>query len=111
MPNDLVKSYADKTNKSVDEVEKIWNEAKAQAHDKFGEESDSFWAYVNAIVQKRLGLNESNDSFIKGCRGLYDFRVVCNETNNTPEVIVRAESKKISFSEFLASEHNPFKTC
>lgn len=78
MPNDLVKSYADKTNKSVDEVEKIWNEAKAQAHDKFGEESDSFWAYVNAIVQKRLGLNES---------------------------------KKLSFSDFLASEHNPFKTC
>jgi hypothetical protein len=24
---------------------------------------------------------------VKGRRGLYDFRVVCDETNNTPEVI------------------------
>jgi phage tail sheath protein FI len=28
---------------------------------------------------------------IQGRRGIYDFRVVCDETNNTPEVIDRNE--------------------
>lgn len=28
---------------------------------------------------------------VKGRRGLYDFKVVCDETNNTPEIIDRAE--------------------
>lgn len=28
---------------------------------------------------------------VKGRRGIYDFRVVCDETNNTPEIIDRAE--------------------
>ncbi len=28
---------------------------------------------------------------IRGRRGIYDFRVVCDETNNTPEIIDRNE--------------------
>ena len=28
---------------------------------------------------------------VKGRRGIYDFRVVCDETNNTPEIIDRNE--------------------
>jgi hypothetical protein len=30
---------------------------------------------------------------VKGRRGMYDYRVICNETNNTPEVIDRNEFK------------------
>jgi hypothetical protein len=28
---------------------------------------------------------------VKGRRGIYDFKVVCDDTNNTPEVIDRSE--------------------
>lgn len=78
---------------------------------------DSAFSYINVrrlflVMEKaiskaaRYQLFEFNDSFtraqfrtmvepylreIKGRRGLYDFRVVCDETNNTPEVIDRAE--------------------
>lgn len=59
MPNAVVKKYAEKTGKSVAEVEKVWDEAKEQTKDKFKEDDPSFWAYVNGIVKKRLGLSES----------------------------------------------------
>lgn len=58
MPNAMIKSYAKKTGKSADAVEKLWNQAKAEAHSKFGVEDGHFWAYVNATVRKMLGMKE-----------------------------------------------------
>lgn len=59
MPNALIKSYAEKTGKSVDTVEGYWEEAKESAKEKFGKVSPKFYAYANAIVQKRLGIHEA----------------------------------------------------
>ena len=58
MPNAVVKSYAEKTGKSVEHVEKWWEEAKEQASKKFKKKSKNFWAYVNGIVKRRAGLSE-----------------------------------------------------
>lgn len=60
MPNALIRSYAKKSGKSVDEVEKMWEQAKAEAHSKFAAEDGHFWAYVNTTVRKMLGLKESH---------------------------------------------------
>lgn len=58
------------------------------------------------VAASQYSLFEFNDAFtraqfvsmvepylrdVQGRRGIYDFRVVCNETNNTPEVIDRNE--------------------
>lgn len=56
MPNAVVKSYAEKTGKSVEHVEKWWNEAEKQAKKKFKKKGPRYWAYVNGIVKRRAGL-------------------------------------------------------
>lgn len=60
MPSALVKKFAERSGKSVDTVERYWDEAKASAKEAgLKKKQPGFWAYVNAIVQRRLGLNES----------------------------------------------------
>ena len=56
MPTPMIKSFADKTGKTVGEVEKLWNEAKAIA---FKEGKEDNYAYIVGILKKKLGLNES----------------------------------------------------
>jgi hypothetical protein len=63
MPNAVVKSYAKKSGKSVEQVEKIWKDTEASAHKAHPEwkKGDKLYAYVNGTVAKRLGLKESID--------------------------------------------------
>lgn len=66
MPAPLVVSLAKKARTSVDTVEAYWQEAKEQAHQKFKvRDGKHYWAYVNAIVQRRLGLRESEQITFK----------------------------------------------
>jgi len=58
MPSALVKRYAEQAKKTVQAVEKIWDEAKAAAAKKF-KPGPRYWAYVNGTVRKRLGIVES----------------------------------------------------
>lgn len=52
----MIKSFAKKSNKSVQEVEKLWNKAKAIAK---SEGKDENYAYITGILKKELGMNES----------------------------------------------------
>lgn len=59
MPNKNIEAYAERSGKSVEYVEKIWNETVEQAKKKFPEdewENDHYWAWVNATVLIRLNL-------------------------------------------------------
>lgn len=58
MPNATVKSYAEKSGKSVAQVEKIWEDSKKEADKKFKTHNSEYWAYVNATVKKKLGLDK-----------------------------------------------------
>jgi hypothetical protein len=60
MPANTVKSFAEKTGKSVAEVEKLWDKAKEVASE--AGETENF-AYITGILKKMLGLNESTSSF------------------------------------------------
>jgi len=64
MPAPVLKSFAKKSGKSIEELERFWNEAKKAATEK-GLEKDSpqFFAFVTAIVKKRAGLDESLEEF------------------------------------------------
>jgi len=60
MPTPLLKSYSEKSKKSVQHVEKLWDEAKKSADKTFnGKKGPRYWAYVNGIVKKRLKISES----------------------------------------------------
>lgn len=56
MPANIVKSFADKTGKSEQEVDKLWNKAKEVAAEA-GEAEN--YAYITGILKKMLGLNET----------------------------------------------------
>ena len=56
MPANIVKSFADKTGKSIAEVEKLWNDAKEIAS-KNGHNED--YDYIVGILKKMLKLNEA----------------------------------------------------
>lgn len=56
MPNNIVKSFAQKSGKSEAEVEKLWNQAKAEAEKKSG--VDDVYAYTVGILKKMLSIDE-----------------------------------------------------
>jgi hypothetical protein len=59
MPSKLVKSFAKRTSKPVDEVEAKWNKAKKAILDNgISESDDSFYPQVVAVLKKMLGLKE-----------------------------------------------------
>ena len=65
MPNALILKYAKQSKAPVKDVEYYWDVAKEAADQKFGknQKAPGYWAYVNAIVRKRLGLRESFREF------------------------------------------------
>lgn len=60
MPSSIVLSFAKQTNKSVEEVEELWNKAKKIAKEQ-GQENN--YAYITGILKKMLGLNENVSFF------------------------------------------------
>lgn len=60
MPSDVIKSFAKKSGKSEEEVEKLWKEAKAKAEEQ-GLEDEKMYAYATAILKKMVGLDEAYD--------------------------------------------------
>lgn len=63
MPAKQLQSFADKSGKSLKEVEKLWDQAKAIAKKEYpNAEDDRFYAIVTGILKKSLGLKE--DTFL-----------------------------------------------
>ena len=60
MPSSVVKSYAEKSGKSIDEVEKIWSDLKAEADGKFPEKNSEYWSYVSGGTRRALGLKKED---------------------------------------------------
>lgn len=59
MPSNIIKSFASKSGKSEDEVEKLWNKAKSIANDDGRDENDDdFYPYVTGILKNMLGIEE-----------------------------------------------------
>lgn len=64
MPNAAVKSYAKKTGKSTDTVEKNWDKAKQAAKDAgLTPGSDEYYAYTNAVTKRMSGISEEGSNF------------------------------------------------
>jgi hypothetical protein len=59
MPNKVIKSFAKKTNKSIEEIEAKWAKAKSIVSDEVSENDPSYYARVVAILKKMIGLSEN----------------------------------------------------
>lgn len=61
MPSSVVKSFAKQTGKSVEEVEKVWDEAQEIAkkdHDLKYSEPGEFWKFVTFLTKKMLHITD-----------------------------------------------------
>jgi hypothetical protein len=59
MSSNIVKSFADKTGKSVGEVESLWDKAKSSAQKQLGIDSgDRFHQLTTGILKKMLKLED-----------------------------------------------------
>ena len=60
MPVPVLQSFAKKSGKSIEELERYWNEAKEAANKKgLDPDSPQYFAYVTSVVKSRAGLKES----------------------------------------------------
>lgn len=60
MPNNIVKSFAERTKKPIKDIEAKWDEAKATAS-KEGHQNN--YPYIVGILKHLLGINESTLNF------------------------------------------------
>jgi hypothetical protein len=75
MPASVLQSIADKSGKSISDLEAYWKEAEKQADEK-GLKDDSKYAYMTAIVKKRAGLKENFSSFLSSSQTAKDFLTI-----------------------------------
>jgi hypothetical protein len=72
MPNSTVKSFAKKSGKSEEEVEKIWKETEKEIKAQMRYKTGLFWSIVNSTVQKKLKIDESTKLSFKDYVELLD---------------------------------------
>lgn len=66
MPVPVLQSFAKKSGKSIEELERYWNEAKEAATKKgLDPDSPQYFAFVTAVVKQRAGLKENLIDFCK----------------------------------------------
>jgi hypothetical protein len=61
MPNNIVKSFADKSGQSVADVEKQWNKAEEIVKDKYklsADDGDKFYSLVTGVLKKMLKIED-----------------------------------------------------
>lgn len=58
MPTKVLKSYAEQSGKTIEEVEKAWEDCKVSANKHFKEEDPNYYAYVNMCARKKLGIKD-----------------------------------------------------
>lgn len=61
MPNNIIKSFAERSGKPIKDVERLWDKAKEIAKTEVHQEE---YDYIVGVLKKMLSLNE----------GSYDFR-------------------------------------
>lgn len=58
MPAAVLKTYAEESGKSMKEVEDAWEEAKKSGDKRFKERNGDYWAWVNVVTQRKLGIDQ-----------------------------------------------------
>jgi hypothetical protein len=61
MPTPLILKYAQKSKKQVHEVEAAWEQSKKEAEGirRSKQRDPQYWALVNGLTKKKLGITES----------------------------------------------------
>lgn len=71
MPSSIIKSFAKKTGKSIEEVESLWDKAQKIAQKKgLSKDPDSFFAFATGVLKRMLklekNLNKDPEDLVEG---------------------------------------------
>jgi coenzyme F420-reducing hydrogenase alpha subunit len=64
MPSGIVNHFSNKTGKSKEEIESLWNESKDIAKEQYedlSEQDSNFYQIVTNVLKELLGLNEEGE--------------------------------------------------
>ncbi len=64
MPANIVKHFSNKTGKSKEEVDSLWNKSKEIVKKEYkdvSDKDDNFYQIVTGVLKKMLGLNEEGE--------------------------------------------------
>ena len=109
MPAAQLKSFAEKSGKSLKKLEGYWEAAKkAAARHGFKTEDPSFWAYVSAIVQRRAGLREelTFKEYVQLCDDINKKTVIQLEPGLTRDEAMKRAPWKKSYGDCRAFSYN-----
>jgi len=65
MPNSIIKSFAEKTGKTEQQIDKLWEKAKSIVTKEYPDvevDSDKFYQLVVGVLKKMLSINEDGES-------------------------------------------------
>lgn len=109
MPIPVIKSFAEKANKTVEEVEKLYKEAKAQVESeyKIKEDNEKYYPLLIGILKKMLGIKDaieicehcneildSKDKFCSNCGSMFDVSETVLKAINHPDKLGEGAKKR-----------------
>ena len=85
MPTPLLRSFSKKSHESIDKVDAIWDEVKADVKKRYASLSDDRqYALINSIVQKRLKINEGDMDVLDKINEFLNEETLENKFKATP---------------------------
>ena len=100
MPNSLVQSFAKKSGKSVQEVEKLWTKAKDIAKEKGLDDADVY-AYTVGILKKILSISEDFAIGVDGPAALDQGFPESGDIGSFAPKMGKTQKRKYSFRDYL----------
>lgn len=95
MPNNIVKTFAEKTGKGFQEVEKLWDKAKKIVEKEYPDvekNSEKFYQIVTGVLKNMLGIEE--DVAVTTTADVSNFKVPLGSTYKEIERIYRKKKKQ-----------------
>lgn len=110
MPNNIIKSFSDKSGKPESEVEKLWNKAEDIVNDKYNlspDDGDKFYSLVTGVLKKMLKLVDEEFGTGVAASGVASGTPSGGPGNGVyaPKIGTVKKRKKKMFKEYL-EEHN-----
>ena len=90
MPTPMIKSFAKKSGKSVQDVEKIWDKVKAST---VGTDHEEDYAYIAGAVKNALGLDENQSTEVMSFKEYYEMTSKGSNDESGSEVTEISEAK------------------
>jgi hypothetical protein len=101
MPNNVVRSFAKKSGKTVDEVEVLWKNAEDIASKNSDIDGEAKYAYIVGILKKMLSIDEDFGISVSGPAALDQGVPESGNSGVFANKIDKIQKRKYSFRDYI----------